>query len=146
MCIHYEMTITMFRSTEIKFPEEKQSIIFYSRYARIGIITRLLSLLTFHDKDNGANIAFSYNYRTSRKRDGIHAIDNFSDLREFQVLHKVIVQYSSLDQFARSWNRKLIIISWFFLFPAKVCSSSICTSTKTYLRYTAKVKMSIVQI
>lgn len=65
--------------------------------------------LTLHDVYNGAHISFAYDGRTSRKRDRIHAIHDFSDLSQFQVLHEVIVQNGSFDQLARpsKWKKKV---------------------------------------
>lgn len=59
-----------------------------------------MHLLTLHNKDRGPDIALLYDYRASRKRDGVHTIDDLSDLRAFQIFHEVVVQYGSFDQFA----------------------------------------------
>jgi len=98
----YDVSLGGNQIPEKKKRKKKVTYNLHIRVAQSAVLTVLLRLLTLHDKDNGTNIAFSYNYRASRKRDGIHAIDNLPDLRKFQILHKIVVQYGSLDQLARS--------------------------------------------
>lgn len=62
--------------------------------------SRKMHLLTLHNEDSRPDIALLYDYRASRKRDGVHTIDDLPDLRAFQIFHKVVVQYGSLDQLA----------------------------------------------
>lgn len=72
-----------------------------------GIIpSHEMHLLTLHNEDCRSDIALLYDYRASRKRDGVHAIDDLPYLRAFQIFHEVVVQYGSLDQFARPWNKR----------------------------------------
>lgn len=57
--------------------------------------------LTFRYEYNGANVSFTYDNRTCWERNRVHAVHDLPDLRQLQILHKVIVEDSSLDQLAR---------------------------------------------
>lgn len=60
---------------------------------------------TFHNINDAADISFLDDDTSSFISDRVHAIHQLPNLGHFQILHEVIVQYSRLDDIARSGRR-----------------------------------------
>lgn len=54
--------------------------------------------LTFHDVDDGADVALLDDERPPDVLDGVHAVHDLLDLTRLQVLHEVVVHDGALDQ------------------------------------------------
>lgn len=62
--------------------------------------------LTFKHVDFAANVSLFDDEAPRFIGFRVHAVDNFTDLRRLQVLHKIIVQNSSLNELPRSANNQ----------------------------------------
>lgn len=56
---------------------------------------------TFHDVHDGADVTLLNDEAATRVVNWVHAVDNLTDLSQFQILHEIIAQYRGFDQISR---------------------------------------------